>query len=305
MKAIYLFPFCLLFGISAMAQSTKDTTIASSELAKPYDNIPKAHPLSFKWKNTSFGVSIGSATYLGDLQSKKITWSQSKVGGGIFLHNHLSAHVATRLMFSMGQLAADDAKAEDLNRVKRNLSFRTNIVEIGLVGEYHFLIKKKTPSEPGVAPTYCKLAPYVMGGLAVFHFNPQANYNGEWIDLKPLHTEGQTTRASNAKEYKLTQLALPFGAGINYNVSKRVAIGLEIGARKTFTDYIDDVSTSYPDQVALAANEGSLAAKLSWRGDEVPGRESKKITQGVQRGNADNNDWYFMSGFRMKVSLGK
>jgi hypothetical protein len=305
MKAIYLFPFCLLLGISTMAQSTKDTTHASSDLAKPYDKIPKAHPLSFKWKNTSFGVSIGSATYLGDLQSKKITWSQSKVGGGIFLHNHLSAHIATRLMLTMGQLAADDANAADLDRVKRNLSFRSNIVELGLVGEYHFLIKKKTPSEPGIAPTYCKLAPYVMGGVAVFHFNPQAKYNGEWIDLKPLHTEGQTTRASNAKEYKLTQLSLPFGAGINYNASKRVAIGLEIGARKTFTDYIDDVSTSYPHQAALAANEGSLAAKLSWRGDEVPGRESKKVTEGIKRGNADNNDWYFMSGVRMKVKLGK
>ena len=72
-------------------------------------------------------------------------------------------------------------------------------------------------------------------------------------------------------------------------------IGIDIGARKTNTDYLDDVSTSYPDLQELAENNGMLAAQLSDRTAEFTGVPSQ-IQEGTQRGNPVYNDWYFMGG---------
>ncbi len=294
----------LLMGYNLHAQPNMKKPVAKQLESKPYDKIYKDHRLEFKLKNTQFGLNIGTCSYWGDLQSGNFTWRQSKLAGGIAIHNSLHKNWATRMTFNYGRIGGDDAKSENLDRVKRNLSFRSHIIELGLAIEYHILFTKDQAIANKKPATYYKLSPYVMGGLSVFHFNPQANYLGTWYNLQPLHTEGQTLNFANAKPYKRTQLALPFGLGLQYKHSNRLTVVAEVGFRKTFTDYLDDVSTSYPDQVLLAQTEGSLAAKLAWRSDELPGRENRKVTPGNQRGHSDNNDWYVMSmvGVRMKLN---
>ena len=125
------------------------------------------------------------------------------------------------------------------------------------------------------------------------------------MELKPLYTEGQRINNANAKSYRRLQLALPIGVGLKYNISPRMAIAAEWAPRKTFTDYLDDVSTVYPDMDKLRATQGDLSAEMSFRGDEVTGRESKKATIGARRGSSDNSDWYMVTSLGLRIKIGK
>tara|TARA_B100000123_G_C25352286_1_gene263346 strand:- start:74 stop:508 length:435 start_codon:yes stop_codon:yes gene_type:complete len=134
--------------------------------------------------------------------------------------------------------------------------------------------------------------------------NPKAKYDGEWIELQPLTTEGQGTSQNNKKPYSLSQISIPFGIGAKLNLSNRVAISLEYGMRKTFTDFLDDVSGLYPNQALLVQETGTdLSAELSDRSVNPDGINNSNY--GLQRGNPNNNDWYAFSGFIVTFSLVK
>ena len=167
----------------------------------------------------------------------------------------------------------------------RNLSFRSDIIELSVTGELNLLpfhIRAQKTSSP-----------YLFAGLAGYYFNPQAQWKGEWYDLHDMHTENQ--------DYKRVQVAVPFGLGFKFNVNYQVNFGLEFGARKTFTDYLDDVSTIYPDIVQLE-RENTIAAMLSYRTPEYTGIATENPV-GQARGNAQNDDWYFFIGATITVNL--
>lgn len=306
MKHVF-FAIGLLASVHGMAQQAKTNQTNASKESKAYDKVPKAVPLAFSWSNSELGFSIGSMTYWGDLQSQNITWSQSKIGGGLMLRNTLHPNLAVRASLNFGTIQASDAEADDISRVNRNLSFRSRIIEYGISGEFLLPIRRKVAGDgkTNTSTRYAPIVPYAVAGLHLFHFNPQAEYKGTWYDLKPLNTEGQNLNRPKAKDYNLTQLSLPLGVGLKFQLSQLTNIAIEMGARKTFTDYLDDVSTSYPDLAAQQVANGDLGYKLSWRGNEINGRENKLATEGTRRGNADNNDWYFMSTMSLRIKLGK
>ena len=112
--------------------------------------------------------------------------------------------------------------------------------------------------------------------------------------MKPLSTEGQGIAGYNTKEYSLTQLALPFGGGIKYSITDNFRIGLEVGMRKLFTDYLDDVSSTYaPDAFQSSVNGIPPAAMLlSDRSYETGPPIGVK---GRQRGNSSQKDAYVIA----------
>jgi hypothetical protein len=138
----------------------------------------------------------------------------------------------------------------------------------------------------------------------MFKFRPQAQYespNGStrWVDLQPLRTEGQgMMEYPDRKPYKLTQLEIPMGFGAKYYMSDNTYIGFEILHRKTFTDYIDDVSTTYvnPDLFInyLPSEEAVIAKQVYFRGYGYTSRPDN----GEQRGQSKNNDAFFSSIIR-------
>ena len=151
-----------------------------------------------------------------------------------------------------------------------------------------------------------RYSPYVFAGLAAYRFNPYA-YNGtsDKIFLKPLSTEGQGIPGyPNREQYSLTQVALPFGGGIKFAISDNLRVGLEMGIRKLFTDYFDDVSTTYADPNDLLAARGQLAVDRSDRGDEVPSGSPAYPTKGDQRGGEKSKDYYYFSGLHLTYRLG-
>jgi hypothetical protein len=102
------------------------------------------------------------------------------------------------------------------------------------------------------------ITPYVFVGVAVYHFNPYAyDTTGKKVYLQPLSTEGEgLPQYPGRKEYALTQLAIPFGGGIKFRITDRVVLAYEIGMRKLFTDYLDDVSNTYVSETVLLAAKG-------------------------------------------------
>jgi hypothetical protein len=149
-------------------------------------------------------------------------------------------------------------------RYKRNLSFRSAITELSAEAEWYPL-QMLFPYDKPI------LSPFVGSGIGVFHFNPKAQLNGQWVALQQLHLEGQGfSEYPDRKNYKKTQIYIPISFGVKYRVNDNYFISLSTTFRKTFTDYIDDVSTSYIDpnlfDKYLSADQANLAKQLYYRG---------------------------------------
>jgi len=229
------------------------------------------------------GIFIGGSYYIGDLNPGK-HFFLSKPAGGVFYRFTPNYRYAFRAGLNFGSVMGDDSQSEDPDQRKRNLNFKSRINELHVLAEFNFL-------EYRISNDKYKTTFFIFAGLDVFNFNPMGNAGGaNWVALRPLRTEGQT------KKYKLYQVGIPFGAGIKLNVAKKVGIGLEWGPRKTFTDWIDDVSGTYPDPNKNPPN-GALGAAMSNRrldgADAIHG----------QRGNPRNKDWYFFFGITLNIKL--
>lgn len=237
----------------------------------------------------------GFSNYTGDLQEKRFTTEQAKGAVGIGARYDLSNHFSIRTNLTYAALAANDKYNRQADLRARNLSFQTKITEGNLLLDYNILNLN-----------YHKLTPYVFGGVAVFHYNPYAYDSlGNKTYLKPLSTEGEGLAAyPNRKPYSLTQLAIPFGAGIRWRFTDNITLSYEIGLRKTFTDYLDDVSTTYVDQTVLAAAKGAKATEMAWRGDELKNGGAYPA-DGSIRGGPRYKDWYYFSGVTVSIGIGK
>ena len=217
---------------------------------------------------------------------------------GILLKKDMNRYLTLRAGFTFGMIAGADSTNKSIALQYRNLSFRSNIWEGHLGAEWNIL----DIDEKGFTP-------YIFGGVALFSFYPWAkDAAGNKVALRRLSTEGQglPQYPERGNQYALHQVSIPFGAGFKYLFTDRWTLGVEIGLRPTFTDYLDDVSTGYVDQNTLLAERGQLAVDMAYRGDEV-GHKLPPGTyplDGAQRGSAKYKDWYSFSGITVMYRFG-
>ncbi len=218
------------------------------------------------------GVQLGLANYWGDL-SPTIAFNETKPGGGIFGRFNINNTWALNAQVNLMQVSGKDANFKE--NAFRNLSFRSNITEFAGLIEYNFL-------NYGPYVLDKKFTTYVYTGLAGFMFNPQARLDGQWFDLVDYKTEGVA--------YNTFVMAVPMGMGFKWMAFRNFALEGQLGFRRTFTDYLDDVSTVYPDMNTAIAN-GRITGILTDRSTEGTGGVVVNKT-GYKRGNSDYNDWY-------------
>ena len=238
----------------------------------------------------------GGMNYLGDL-NKQSALSIPRLAGGIGLRYQLDNRWAFRAEASIGSVACEKDYIE-----LRNLSFKSNIFELSALAEFNF-------APYGPAPTEQKWTPYLFGGFALFHFNPQANYtladgSTQWADLQPLCTEGQGSSVyPDRRPYALTQFCMPFGVGVKFRLSKSFSFSAEYGFRMTWTDYLDDVSKTYVGNEVLLSNseDGVLAAMLADRSGEVV--DGYVNAPGIKRGDDSLDDWYAYFHVSLGINL--
>jgi hypothetical protein len=256
--------------------------------------LPFAVSTAFSQKSKRYqeiGVFLGGSYYLGETNHGHLNSLTQPAGGVIYRYNfNPRFDIKANLLF--GSVRGDDSQSGVPSQITRNITFKSPITEFAGELEFNFLEytlgNRKTP-----------FTPYVFGGIAGFRFNPQGQIGDNYYNLQPLGTEGQGTPLSNSKKYRLTQISLPFGLGIKASIAQMIGISVEWGFRKTFTDYIDDVSKTYVDPVALAGYNGPGAAYFS---DPSIGTDHSQNI-GKQRGDSSTKDWYSFAGIMITFKL--
>jgi hypothetical protein len=263
------------------------------------------------------GATGGLINALTDLGGKKGTgknfikdlrWKTAKPACGVYLLANYADKLCLRIEGIIGQVVGYDSILKNVatstfGRYERNLSFRSKISELHLALELHpLLFKNYLTNEMPL------LSPYIAGGIGVYTFDPQAQLNGYWHRLQPLSLEGQGfTEYKNRKPYKLTQLNFIAGVGLRYQLSSLITARVEFVHRKLFTDYLDDVSTTYIDPSVFAhylnPAKAAVAQKLYNRNAQIMPGTTAHINE--QRGDIKDNDAYFTILFKLGIILGR
>jgi hypothetical protein len=278
-----------------------------------YDNNYYDNPLVYE-----LGGSVGVMNCLTDLGGNKgvgkkfikdLNFGNTKLAGSIYFNAMYKNAVALRIEGTFGQVSAYDSilkkvKASTTGRYERNLSFRSNITEFMVATEIHPLFFKKY-GENDELPRY---SPYVVAGVGFLSFNPQTKLNNKWIDLQPLRTEGQGfAEYPDKKQYSLSQISIPVGLGVKYELTPMVNLRAECVYRILSTDYLDDVSTTYIDPTVYSNYfTGTKLTNALLLNDRQYELDPTHITSaGDQRGNSKNNDAYFTFNLKIGIVFGR
>ncbi len=252
----------------------------------------------------AIGFSVSALNYYGDIaprpQRVSTDISFTRPALGISFTHRFGPRYSLQAQFQYGTLKGSDAESADFAdqengkfRYQRNLSFRNRIKELSVVAYFDLFENDATYI------SRVKWTPYVYLGVAGFLHNPQAQApasglngealgvaEGEWIDLRPLGTEGQyatlaaTDANSGIKAYSKIQVAIPFGIGARFRLNEVMDLWADIGFRYTFTDYLDDVSKNYVD---LGVFDNNLARAMSYRSNELAANELPPLQSYVAR----------------------
>lgn len=267
-----------------------------------------------RWKMVRWELSLGAgaSNFLGELGGanqigtnyfRDFEWSQTRFGAALGLRYRLSEFFSLNSHLTYGSVSGDDKLTEEFFRHYRNLNFRSHILEWNLNFEAAFQQEqvghryrlRRVKGQKGY-----EIYAYGFVGIGVFHFDPKTDYKGVAYRLQPLGTEGQGLVPSR-KKYNLWQLCVPIGFGFKYTIDAKWGVGIEYGMRKTFTDYIDDVSTSYFDLLAIQAAYGNVAAQLA---DRSLGLHPSAITAyEQQRGDPRDLDAYMFALFSINYKM--
>lgn len=245
---------------------------------------------------TNFMGELGGADQIGTDYYRDFEIAMTRPLGQIGLRYKLEENLAIKTALTYGILRGDDKTTTEYHRNNRNLHFKSSIIEFGAQLEYSVIREKeghryRLRKVRGLKGYLTNT--YFFAGVAGFYFNPkaQSSIDGKWHALQPLGTEGQGL-IETRKMYSRVQVSIPYGIGFKYGMNRKWSIGLEYGIRKTFTDYIDDVSTTYYDNNLLAAERGEIAASLA---DPSLSRAEGVLNltgPNQQRGDAKDKDSY-------------
>jgi len=230
--------------------------------------------------------------YQGDLAPSALRGASTGLSPyyGLHIGIDLGGWAALEVQLNNGSISADDKNQTQEGRRIRNLNFRSPITDYGalLTVGLPFQWNKKNFG----------IRPYIGIGWSQIHFNPQGLYQGQWIPLQPLGTEGQgLDRYPDRLPYNLTTQGVLFKAGFSFRFNQNFYIRLEGGLQTTETDYLDDVSTSYPDLDYLSEERGIIAREMSFKGlGNLP-------NSGTIRGNPNENDFYIHFQFKVGYTL--
>ncbi|MFY0644040.1 MAG: hypothetical protein JXR19_06205 [Bacteroidia bacterium] len=228
-------------------------------------------------RSHEIGFFGGASNYHGDL-ADEIVFSETHAAGGIFYRYNINQFWAYRPMISYMRISGSDQNFEE--NVIRNLSFQSDIIELSNTLELNYQPFSNSPFHQNA--TF-----YAFVGFSMYYHNPKALMNDEWFELSSMNNEGQTL----GNDYHLFQFSIPFGGGFKYNITPNLITSVELGWRRTFTDYLDDVSTVYPENPA--------SPDFSDRSGEVIDGQDYIAEVGDMRGDPNNKDWYVLTGISL------
>jgi hypothetical protein len=193
------------------------------------------------------GVFVGGSNFIGDVGQTTYI-SPNRPALGILYKWNKSPRLSYRFSLNGAFYSGDDLDSDDLNRNLRGYQFRNSIKEVSFGLEFNFF-------DFNLHDVKRKYSPYIHSGLNYLRFR-YSYFNSTLF----------------VAEERIGSLAIPMTLGIKSNVSRHIVLGLEVGARYTFTDNLD-------------------------------GSNPKDNT--LRFGNINNNDWYVFSGFTLSYTFGR
>ncbi|MCF0072142.1 porin family protein [Dyadobacter sp. CY261] len=257
--------FLLIFAAAITKSSAQGRPKGSGRFTDPFGVL-------------SITGGVGVAYYMGDLNDgvnlKHLGLGPSISLGALY---RLTEHVSARGELRLYQVSGNQKYSKNY---QNNLSFKTFNPDINLGFQADLFAYNRQES----------ISPYLFGGVGFTHLNPKAKLDGTWYSLAPLTTEGV--------KYKRTPLVFTAGIGVSVKTTERLSLGLELCNNFVRSDYLDDVSTVYPNPDQLSSD---IARQLSDRSYEI----GEPLRQpGWNRGSAKSKDSYLFLQVRATYSIG-
>lgn len=256
---------------------------------------------------TNFLGDLGGANQIGTNGLRDFDWPAVRPAFSIGYRYRTGREHAVKGNLVYARLGGNDKFTEEPYRQNRNCNFRSPVWEINCQYEYTVVRQREGHryNFKGVQGwRNIDIQTYLFAGIGFMYFNPKGNKDNKWYPLKPLRTEGQGY-APTRRKYSLFQVVLPFGIGFKYAISKDWCVGIEYGIRKTFTDYVDDVSKTYFDSTYLRRKKGPLSSHFS--NPTIKNLGPEVTAFGQQRGDPRDKDSYMFAimSFYYKIPRGK
>jgi hypothetical protein len=222
------------------------------------------------------GMFGGLSYYLGDL-NPAIHFLAPRTAYGVVARYNLDTRWVIKASAYRGKIIGDD-RMGSTNDI-RGLKFESKITDVSVTAEFNFF-------DYITGSRRSTITPYIFGGIGMVFFKPTA----DGVDLRSIGTEGQNVGFDGRKPYNLVAFSIPFGLGAKYSINSRLCLSAEWGLRKCFTDYLDDVSTTYyldGSQINTSNPEEVLS-------DPTFLHQPRQ-----ERGNPSTNDWYNFTGISL------
>lgn len=238
-------------------------------------------------KGYEAGAWLGVSHYFGDLHTE-LSVPDLRPAGGVAVRYNFDDRISVKGSLNYLRLIADDANSINTYERQRGLSFHSNVYDLTGQAEFNFLPYIHGSSDNGWTP-------YLHAGVSGFTFAPKAKLgsDSQTFDLRQYGTEGQAI----GEEYGRLSWALSYGIGVKWDLSYVWSINVEAAMRSTRTDYLDDVSTTYPDLDVLRQTRGATAVGLS-----DPTGNARPLRQ---RGNDRTKDSYITIGIGIMHYFGR
>lgn len=264
--------------------------------------------------NMDFGINFGASNYMGEIGGMQFEANpflvdmivpQTGMAFGGFYRYSFTDRLAAKVQLNWVRIHGADSLS-DVNeapqRFARNLSFRTDIFELMITGEYNWLVINDISRR---SRKRIDFASYAFAGFGALLYYPHAKLDDKWYYLRPLATEGVDN------EYNEMTIAVPLGVGAHFTIDNKYRIGMEIGYRFSFTDYLDDVSTRYPSPTdlpyaeSLALSSRSREVYATGQYDNLPDEGFYRINESNNsiRGNPETNDGYLLVQFNVSYVI--
>jgi len=262
-----------------------------------FTGVQKASAQYF-YSGQEYGFALGGSQYFGDLNTN-YGFKYVRPAGGAFIRFHLNPFIGIRTSLNYARVGYDDKYSNDPFEKRRNLNFKSDILELSVQGEFNFV-------RFATGDFNSRFTPYLTLGVGAFYYNPYTHFQGKRYYLRPLGTEGQNAGFDSHK-YSYVAMCFPVGAGVKWWMRPGMNVGFEISDRLTTTDYMDDVSSYYVGSQYFAKDpkvQQPPAYYLQDRSTELtPGDPLGRA--GKQRGNTSTFDQYLMFcvniSFQLKV----
>jgi hypothetical protein len=277
MKRNFLYCLLAIFPVTLLAQHANFNTQRNWSLHKK--------ELQIGIGATQFNGDLGGSVGVGrDYSIKDIDIQATGLAGWLGYRQRFHPYFATTTSLCVFQLKGDDKWSEEPTRNMRSLNFQSLSFEVQQRLEFIFAANEKFGSMFNLPGNYSKRSRsqqyYVFAGLGLLYFNPKSEYiDGKMVALRPLKTEGQSAM------YSPLTLTMPVGLGFRMGVSRLWRVGLELAYVKTFSDYVDDVSTTYADPAQLSSPQAQYFAN--------PAVDNPAFNPGEKRGDSNQKDAYY------------